>query len=404
MIYHPGWITTIIYPMESSTTITCQVFCHAGSLYESRNTNGLSHFLEHMFFKGGIKYPTSQSISYTLDAIWAEHNAYTSNQVASYYVKSSPEHRLTWLDVLSDMMCHATFPHEEVSKEQWVILQELQMYKDQPRSWMNLNAQLWYHGDNPYGWPILGTQDTIKAVSHDSLMNHKQSLYTKDNMIIVIAGKTPSIDLLLGTIEELFGWLPESSSLSKSIYTGYKPSNHSSCLKQWTNQSHITMFINGIPKTDSRMYQARLLGNMLGGTTSSRLRQEIREKRWLCYYIWSWHSDSKEFWTWNINAWLDKEKLDEWVDIIHTLLDEFTQASITSQEFELAQSNFIWWLQMWMETSDEVADRLGNRYMNRGDIITLNQLIEIYRSITLDEVKQLCAMFDKKYRYLYWIE
>ena len=164
-----AWITTIIIPIDSSTTLTSQVFCNAGSVYENKETNGLSHFLEHMFFKGWKRYPTMESIAKTLDAIGAEHNAYTSDYIASYYVKSSPEHRKIWLDVLSDMICNATFPEEEIKKETGVILQELQMYKDQPRHEMLKHAKQWYHGDNAYGWPIIGTEETIQSVTSESL-------------------------------------------------------------------------------------------------------------------------------------------------------------------------------------------------------------------------------------------
>ncbi|MBP7007549.1 insulinase family protein [Patescibacteria group bacterium] len=131
--------------MESSTTITTQIFCHAGSVYEDKKTNGLSHFLEHMFFKGGKKYPTPEVLNKLLDSIGAEFNAYTSDYFASYYVKSSPEYRATGLDVLADMICHATLPAEEIEKEKDVILQELQMYRDQPRQWMLMNAKTRYH-------------------------------------------------------------------------------------------------------------------------------------------------------------------------------------------------------------------------------------------------------------------
>ncbi len=139
---------------------------------------------------------------------------------------------MTGLDVLADMMVNSQFPQVEVEKESGVILQELEMYKDQPRHWMTMNANTRYYGDNPYGWPIIGNEDTIQAVSSKSLKHHQKSLYTKDNVFIVIAGNILEQEKMLGFIEQEFAHLPEKTSLVKADYTGTKPGVLSSKLTQ----------------------------------------------------------------------------------------------------------------------------------------------------------------------------
>lgn len=136
------------------------------------------------------------------------------------------------LDVLTDMMIHARFPEEELEKETGVILQELQMYKDQPRNWMLMNAKKRYHGDNPYGWPIIGSEQTIQSVTIQSLMNHKNALYTKDNLILVVAGKIENEQEILDFLEKELCKLPQKSSLIKTPYANIKPSQHSGKLTQ----------------------------------------------------------------------------------------------------------------------------------------------------------------------------
>lgn len=130
------------------------------------------------------------------------------------------------------MICNATFPEEEIKKETGVILQELQMYKDQPRHEMLKHAKQWYHGDNAYGWPIIGTEETIQSVTSESLHTHKNALYTKDNMIIVIAGKIDNEEDILNMISEHFKDLGETTTLQKAPYNNYKPSESSSKLVQ----------------------------------------------------------------------------------------------------------------------------------------------------------------------------
>ena len=400
-----AWITTIIIPIDSSTTLTSQVFCNAGSVYENKETNGLSHFLEHMFFKGWKRYPTMESIAKTLDAIGAEHNAYTSDYIASYYVKSSPEHRKIWLDVLSDMICNATFPEEEIKKETGVILQELQMYKDQPRHEMLKHAKQWYHGDNAYGWPIIGTEETIQSVTSESLHTHKNALYTKDNMIIVIAGKIDNEEDILNMISEHFKDLGETTTLQKAPYNNYKPSESSSKLVQWINQSHLVMFADGIPmQSEKQATAAKLLANILGGTTSSKLWMEIREKLGLCYYVGARHSSNLDFGQFSVSAGLDKKQLQIWIDAIELILKQASEGELTREDFELAKNNYLGSLQMGLETSDAIADRVGYRYMMKKEIKTLEEIMEQYKVVTYEEVMNLCKMLEKSNWYTYWIE
>lgn len=400
----PGGVKTILVPIEGSTTITTQVFCHAGSIYETRETNGLSHFLEHMFFKGGVRYPDAWSIAKTLDAIGADYNAYTSDYFASYYVKSAPEFAMTGLDVLADMIVNATFPQVEVEKESDVILQELRMYQDQPRHRMSMNANTWYYGDNPYGRPIIGSEQTIKAVSSTSLHTHQKALYTKDNLLVVIAGNIEKPDEMLAFLAKEFAPLPEKTHLIKPVFHEPKPPHQHAKLSQWVNQSHIAVFAQGCPIGDPDYYAAKLLSKILGGTTSSRLYMKIREELGLCYYVWSHFSGRPEYGTFEINAGLDKNKLQFGLDAIYKEIWDIAWGDIAASDLQHALSNTLGSLKMGLETSDEMADRLGHYYIMTNQIATIDDIIHKYKAVSLDQVVRMAHKLKQENLYTYWIE
>lgn len=148
-------LTTLFLPMSDTYSTTVQLFVKAGSIYETRETNGISHFLEHMFFKGGKKYPTPASVAQAVESFGGMFNAYTGDEIASYYVKCPPQHASKALDVLSDMMIHAQFTQEEMEREKLVVVQEIKMYDDNPQALVSQQWNTRYHGDNPYGRSIL---------------------------------------------------------------------------------------------------------------------------------------------------------------------------------------------------------------------------------------------------------
>ena len=205
-------LTTLFLPMSDTYSTTIQLFVKAGSIYEDRRTNGISHFLEHMFFKGGEKYTTPASVAQAVESFGGEFNAYTGDEIASYYVKCPPQHSAKALDVLADMMIHAKFPQEEMEREKNVVVQEIKMYDDNPQALVAEQRNKRYYGDNAYGWSILGPAENVMSFTREDLFAHQQALYTKDNMILVIAGKIEDQTALEGQISELFASLGQSKS------------------------------------------------------------------------------------------------------------------------------------------------------------------------------------------------
>ena len=214
-------IDCIFAPLEW-TAITVEIMCQAGSVYENAKTNGISHFLEHLFFKGGEKYTTPQAVAEAVDKFWWEFNAYTGDEYAGYYVKCGPQFINKAIDVLWDMMMNAKFGVDELEREKWVVIQELKMGEDNPISFVINKRQERYFWKNSYGRSIVGTEENIKSFTQDMLFEHKNNLYAKDNLIIVISGKIENKQAIVDQISTIFADLPEHKKVEKPTY----PENH----------------------------------------------------------------------------------------------------------------------------------------------------------------------------------
>jgi predicted Zn-dependent peptidase len=288
-------IDCIFAPMQESNSITITIMCRAGSVYESPELNGISHFLEHMFFKGGKKYTTPKAVAEAVDRFGGEFNAATGNEQVQYYVKCAPTFAEEALDVLADMMMYAQFPQEELEKEKGVVIQELKMYEDDPLSVASEKWQERYLGSNSYGRPIIGTIENILSSSSETLHQYKQQLYTKDNLIIVIAGKILDKEKIKKLIEEHFAALTAERSLSKPSFDFYQPLEHEAFFEKQTEQNHLIISARGFNGKQEQRFAANVLSTILGGNMSSRLFQNVRAKQGLCYYIRAGHAARTEF-------------------------------------------------------------------------------------------------------------
>lgn len=397
-------ITTVFAPLADANSTTIQVLVKAGSIYETRNTNGLSHFLEHMFFKWGKKYTTPKMVAETLDSFGADYNAFTGSEYAGYYVKCAPEYFPQAVDVLADMLVHSAFPKAEIETEKWVVVQEIAMYEDNPQRqvWTKQNQR--YYGDNAYGWPILWPVENVMSFTQDDLMQHKSRLYTKDNLVIVVAGNIQDQAKIEEQIESLFGDLWDTTSWSTPVYPDHKPSTHQGSFTKETQQNHLVITIPWFSTHDDQRFAAKILTKILWWGMSSRLFQNIREKKWLCYYIWATHSSADVDGNFYLYAGMDKANRDQWLEAITHELDRITNWDITEDEFAKALWNIRWSTQMGIETSDQLADFIGYQQLFKGEIRWLDEVLVDYEKVSLDEVNNLGQKFSQENVWSFWVE
>ncbi len=397
-------IDVIFAPMEDINSITIEIMCKAGSIYETRENNGISHFLEHLFFKWGKKYPTPKSVAEAVDKFWGEFNAYTGDEYAGYYVKCAPEFINKAIDVLADMMNYSSFPKEELEREKGVVIQELKMYEDNPMAMVMQKWQKYYFGDNSFGRPIIGTEENIKNFNQEMLFNHKAELYTKDNLIISIAGKIENKEAIIEQMNNEFKNIPVSKKAEKPIFIETLPKEHTGFYEQKNKQSHLVISAPGFKGDDETRYAATVLGTILGGNMSSRLFQNIREKQGLCYYIKASHMIQQDTWVFLIRAGIDKERFDFGVEKIYEEIQRIADGDITQEEFENAIGYSEGQIQMGIESSDEMAGFLGNQYLIYKKIETLPIILKKYKSLKLDDIKNVAKKLSKENLYLFYIK
>lgn len=393
----------VIFAAHDSNSTTIEILVKAWSIYETRETNGISHFLEHMFFKGGKKFTNPHDVAAYVDTFGGEFNAFTGEEYAGYYVKSAPEHAPKALDMLADMMVHPTFPEEELEREKLVVIQELKMYEDRPDRQAYNKFKRYMYGDNSYGRETLWPEANIRAFTQQDLFTHKRNLYTKDNMLIVIAGKIHDQAILEQLIASLFHEIPENKLINVPAFVEHLPANPVEVHNKWTQQTHVVIGAWGYDSTQRERFAASLLGVILGGNMSSRLFQNIREKLGLCYYIYGSHYANTADGLFIIRAGIEKERFEMWMDAIYKEIESIAQGNISEQEYMKAQGFMTGKTQMGIESSDELADFIGAQQLLKWEVQTLEQILDEYKKVTIEDLKHVAKKLSRENLYTYYI-
>jgi len=395
-------IDCIFVPMDT-TSITIQIWVNAWSVYENRNENGISHFLEHMFFKWWKKYKTAKQVTETIDNIWWEFNAFTWRESTGYYVKVATDYINLAIDLLSDMLVNPNFDPEEIEKEKWVIIQELKMNQDSPHKVLINKFLEFYYGDNPYGWPVIWTEENILSFTQKDFFEYKNSLYTKDNIVIVIAWNLKNQKEIEELIKEKFNDLPEKKIKSKAKFNWINTKEKIWFFEKKVEQNHLIIWIPWVSVLDDRKYELSLLATILWWNMSSILFQELREKLGLCYYIWASHYSHDEDGLFMIHAGLDKKNFDKWIKKINEILDDVVDWNILQEQLEKAKGYLLWKTKIWIETSNEMVDYVISQYLSKKEIVSLEEFVEKIKKISLDDVKNIAKLLKKDNRYLYYL-
>src|SRR5699024_9915733 len=278
-------VRTVLENIPTVRSVTIGIWVLAGSRNETKQTNGISHFLEHMFFKG-TKTRTAQDIAEAFDSIGGQVNAFTSKEYTCYYARVLDSHKEYALDILADMFFNSKFDEEEMAREKKVILEEIKMSEDTPDDIIHdLLANAAYDG-HPLGYPILGTEEHLNSFTSDSLRNYIREKYVPENIVISVAGNVD--EAFISKVEEHFGSFESEASPTHLLI----PDFHSKSVRRQkdTEQAHLCMGYPGLPVGDEQVYSLILMNNVLGGSMSSRLFQEVRENRGLAYPVFSYHS------------------------------------------------------------------------------------------------------------------
>jgi predicted Zn-dependent peptidase len=329
-------VRVVLAPMPQAQSVTVALMYAAGSRYETRETNGIAHFAEHMFFKGTENRPSSRDIAGEIDAIGGEFNAFTGKEYTGYYVRAAAEHRDTALDVLVDMLRHSKFEAEEIEREKGVIIEEMNMYFDTPRDYIGGVYEDLLYGDQPLGWDIVGRKETVRAATRDMFMQYIDRWYKPERLVVGVGGKIDG-DVLeaiqghLGDLEPAATGEPDPASANGN---GSRVRVHT---KQ-SDQAHIALGVPSYPITHPDRYALQLLATVLGGGMSSRLFIEVRERRGLAYYVFGTNHSYTDAGSLYAQAGVDINRIDDAVSTVAAELRRIAAEAVPGDELEKARS------------------------------------------------------------------
>lgn len=368
------------------------IWVGVGSRYENEAQWGITHFIEHMMFKGTEKR-TAEEISKAIEEVGGQLNAFTSKENTCYYVKTLTEHFPLAADVLFDMFLNSKFDDEEIAKEREVIIEEIKMYEDTPDEHVQdlLAANMW--PNHPLGRAILGTEESIATFDHDMLKQYTKQYYTGKNIVISVVGNISHAQVV-EVVQQMLGHLPAGEENQKQLAGQISSGVH--CYYKDIAQTQICVAMPGVAKEDDRLFSLSILNTYLGGGMSSRLVKKIREDEGLAYSVYTFTGSYSDTGAFIVSAGTRPENCQRVIDIIMEELEDVRNNGITQQELDKTFSQLKGSLFMGLETVSSRMNKLGRSMLNYNRVITPEDNVADLAKVTVDDVKQLAEELFRK--------
>lgn len=386
----------VVIPMESTKTATVLVMVGTGSKYETKNINGISHFLEHMMFKGTQKRPGKLDIAIELDGIGAEYNAFTGKEYTGYYAKASIKKLDTVMDVIFDIFLNSKLAGEEINIERGVIIEELNMYRDMPQRYVgDLFEQLLY-GDQPAGWDIGGDKETILKLKREEFINYFNTHYIAPKTVVAIAGNVDPEEIK-NKIEAHFKNIRKGEKFDKPAVIEEQNEPKVLLHNKKTDQTHFILGVRAYDKFSEKKYPLGILSVILGGGMSSRLFSEVRDKRGLAYYIGAGSESYTDSGFFMVKAGVNNQKTVEALKVIMEELRKVKREGITPEELKRAKDQIEGSMALGLEHSDAVAETYAESLIFHNEILTPEDELDKMKKVTLEQVLKVASeIFDDK--------
>ncbi|MCD6359077.1 MAG: insulinase family protein [Dehalococcoidia bacterium] len=374
--------------MPHLQSVCISIFVKSGSRYETREESGVSHFIEHLCFKGTEKRPTSRDISTAIDEVGGVFNGGTDRELTVYWCKTASTHFPLAVDVLADILLHSKFNPQDIDSERRVIIQELDMQMDSPhqRVHMLINELLW--PEHPLGREIGGTKETVTKISRQAMTGYAKQHYTPDNIVISIAGGITQEEALL-QVEKVFGdWDCHGDRIIFLPANDIQQEPHLYIEQRKIEQSHLCLAVPGLSDTHPDRFALDLLNTILGGGMSSRLFTEIRDKRGLAYAISSYEEHLSDTGSMTIYAGV---RPDNTAATITAILKEMRgmMEQIPKSELTKAKEQLKGQILLRMENSSSVSAWMGGQELLKGKILTVNDVGNAIDAVTAADIQRI---------------
>lgn len=384
----PNGLRVVTVHMKDTPTVTVLVMVEAGSEYETKEKNGISHFLEHMCFKGTERRPTALTISKELDAIGAYYNAFTSEEYTGYYAKSSPKHVHKIFDVVSDLYLNQTFPEAEIEKEKGVIIEEINMYRDLPHRHVHELFSTLLYGDQPAGWSIAGTKETVASMKRDDFVEYRSKHYVPEATTVIVAGAFDE-KAVNADIKKTFAALPRSKKDKKVKVKEAQTGPAISVETKTTDQSHLVLGVRAFEMTHPQAPILKMLNAVLGAGMSSRLFQKLREEMGVGYYVRSSFESFVDHGFFSVSVGADIKRVEEVIKAILAELNKLKTELVPAEELQKTKDHLIGTLALGLESSDSIAEFYGYQELLRKEIRTPSDIVKEIKSVTADQIRTM---------------
>lgn len=387
-------LRVLTIPMPWLESATVMVMVAAGGRYENKKNAGISHFLEHMAFKGTEKHPSTKVIASLIEGMGGEFNAFTGKETTGYYIKSAKTRIEISLDILSDMLMHSKLDSQEIEKEKGVIIEEINMYEDLPSQKIGDVYEQLLYGNTPMGWDIAGDKEVIQSITRNNLFSYMGKLYSAANMTVIVAGGMDE-EKTIKLVEKYFAPMKQfrTKKYEALVETQTKPEvliKH----KQ-TEQIHIALGVRTVSINSEKKYALFVLSAILGGGMSSRLFHEVRQKRGLAYYVHTKTDKYTDAGSLVSMAGVDPKRV---LEAIEVMITEYAKISngkmeLNDNELKKAKQFLIGHLILGLEDSQSVAGFYSYQELLEKKVKNPNEKVELIDKVSKEDVENVGKEF-----------
>jgi predicted Zn-dependent peptidase len=378
----------IAVPIKGAPSVTVMSLIEAGSKYENKQNNGISHFLEHMCFKGTKKRTNAGDIAKEFDAMGAQNNAFTGPEVTGYWGKAHKKHTDDMLEIISDMYLNPTFPEKDLEIEKGVIVEEINMYEDLPQILVGEVFDELLYGNQPAGWNVAGTRENVRSFNRNDFINYRKQHYVASATTIVIAGDIDEKDIFK-KVEKYFAGISADKKFPKKKVTEKQTKPQVKLRFKETDQTHLVLGFRAFDLYDEKNRKLKLLSTVLGNGMSSRLFQKMRDQLGICYYVRSQVDNLTDHGYLSVSAGVDSGRVEEGIRGILEELKKIRDKKIPEDELRKAKDLAIGRMYLGLESSDDLAQFYGRQEIFKQKIKTPKDLEKEIEKITANDIQKV---------------
>lgn len=374
--------------MKDNPTVTVLVLVETGSKYEIKEKNGISHFLEHVCFKGTEKRKTAKDIMVELDGLGCQNNAFTNQEFTGYYAKGKATNFNKMLDVISDVYLNPTLKEQELEREKGVIIDEINLNEDMPAQKAQMLFINLVYGDQPAGWPIRGEKEIIRSISREDFLEYRKKHYVAEATTVVISGNVDTKEAFR-EVENKFKSISTDKKVGKKKTKDSQNGPMVGLGFKETDQTHVVMGVRSFSLNDKRTPTVEVLASLLGGSMSSRLFQKVREEMGVGYYVGSGNNTTTDTGCFTISCGVANNRAIEVVSAIIKELETLKTQLVSEEELKKVKEYMVGTMYQSLESSLDLAWYYGLESIFRNKILLPKDQEKLIRSVTAEEIRKI---------------